>query len=461
MSRTVIYTRQSLDGEKQKHSTEMQKVVCLEYALRKKWVVEEHFNEGYKSAQIVEMSDRPALQHLLQAVKEGTVKRLLVYKRDRLARRIHEYLDIYQILKLHQVEVTFVASNEPAMSEGPLGELLELLLAGFAEQEGENIRLRKEDTMRKKARQGYTIGGHVILGYCLVDKKYAPLEKDRSEVLSMFHDVIECFSEGDTASTLLNKMKLRNKNYKSSNLSSRVSNPIYKGVLVQTVAGESYPYPDESLRYVSDEVWELANSCLKKANIISRKGRNSGSTNKPLKRSHPKLLGKTYCGCCNRLMELEKKKYVCFECNIKHSCSIIEEKVRKDIKAKRNKFFRENRLLLMSEVQKKIKKIIKKEQKYLVQEIEKVEKEMTFIWKEHEKSKQFLSKYQHLARLWRGLELTDAQVDTLVNKHTESTLVADNECFVGDNVFIWVDYIKIYSTQLTTYYVGDLVNDAS
>ena len=51
------------------------------------------------------------MARLIQGIKEGTIERILVYKRDRLARNLNEHLELYKLFK-ENIEVCFASENE-------------------------------------------------------------------------------------------------------------------------------------------------------------------------------------------------------------------------------------------------------------------------------------------------------------------------------------------------------------
>ena len=89
--RCAIYTRKSSeDGlEQEFNSLDAQREACAAYVLSQKaegWVLlPEHYDDGGLSGGTLE---RPALQKLLQAVDDGLVDQIVVYKIDRLTRSL-------------------------------------------------------------------------------------------------------------------------------------------------------------------------------------------------------------------------------------------------------------------------------------------------------------------------------------------------------------------------------------
>ena len=94
------------------------------------------------------MYERPGLCKLLEAIRNDEIENLILYKRDRLARNVIEYMGIYELLQEKEIKVHFTTVGEPAMEYTPMNRYLELIMAGFAQHEGEQIN-KRFDAMRQ------------------------------------------------------------------------------------------------------------------------------------------------------------------------------------------------------------------------------------------------------------------------------------------------------------------------
>ncbi|NCT39590.1 recombinase family protein [Bacillus sp. EB93] len=280
MTKTVIYSRQSLDKDKQKNSTDVQKAECLKYAQAKGWLVHEYFDEGDKSARITGIEARPVLQRLLFDAKEGNISRLIVYKRDRLARNVEQYLMILNRLQEADVEIHFAADNEPPIIQGHIGEFVEIILAGLAQQEGENIYRRQTEAKQYLASIGVKVAGSPTFGYTLwknlsVDEKimYANSDTEVNEkqivnrdeatiVKQMYEQFNIHWSRDKNLKNILIEMKEKNSdlaNVTTSDLRKWIPRIIHKGWLIQKVGGKTFDYYDENWRIIEEDAWEEAN----------------------------------------------------------------------------------------------------------------------------------------------------------------------------------------------------------
>ena len=71
----------------------MQRSKVVHYSVQKKLPIHEEYTDEYVSSRKVKLLDRPNMARLIQDIKEGTIERILVYKRDRLARNLNEHLN--------------------------------------------------------------------------------------------------------------------------------------------------------------------------------------------------------------------------------------------------------------------------------------------------------------------------------------------------------------------------------
>ncbi|RFU71444.1 recombinase family protein [Peribacillus saganii] len=270
MKNTVIYARQSLDKDKQKNSTNVQKTVCVEYAHHNDWIVHKFYNEGEKSARINSIEERPVISKLMYDAEQGEISRLIVYKRDRLARNVQQYLQIIRRLLDAKVEIHFAADNEPPLQTGPTGEFVEILLAGLAQQEGENIHRRQMQTRVYLAKNGDWCGGSPPYGYTSSEGTIKIVREKAEVVKIIFQEFIACWSEEKNITEIIKAMKehpeLKEVNFGKERILKIISQPLYKGVLIQRLQGVDYQAPNiktELRIWDDDEIWNEANRRLK------------------------------------------------------------------------------------------------------------------------------------------------------------------------------------------------------
>ncbi|WP_338368168.1 recombinase family protein, partial [Enterococcus faecium] len=152
--------------------------MALEYARTKDWLIHEIYNEGKCSARKTSIDERPELTRLLSDIEKNKIQRVLVFKRDRLARNVQQYIEIYRLLKKYQVELHLTADNEPPSFEGAASEFIEAILAGMSEYEGNNIVNRLKYSKISLIRQGYWQAGSFPYAYRSIKDKNHDLRKE-------------------------------------------------------------------------------------------------------------------------------------------------------------------------------------------------------------------------------------------------------------------------------------------
>ena len=115
-------------------------------------------------------TDRPALQQLMDDIKEDKVNCVVVYKVDRLSRSL---LDFTQLLEFFEKNnVAFVSVTQNFNTKTSMGRLTLHILLSFAQFEREIISERTRDKMAAAKKKGRFIGGRPCLGYDLDTKTH-------------------------------------------------------------------------------------------------------------------------------------------------------------------------------------------------------------------------------------------------------------------------------------------------
>ncbi|KEI10550.1 resolvase [Clostridium sp. K25] len=159
MYRIAIYSRKSKEtdtGESIKNQIDM----CKSYFSRKDHCTFEIFqDEGFSGGNI----NRPSFQRMIELAKHKQFDIVAVYKVDRIARNIVDFVNIYDELEKHDVKLVSVTEGfDPST---PIGKMMMMMLASFAEMERMNIAQRVKDNMNALAKMGRWSGGTPPTGY--------------------------------------------------------------------------------------------------------------------------------------------------------------------------------------------------------------------------------------------------------------------------------------------------------
>ena len=147
----IVYARVSTDKQAEKDlSIPAQLQAMRDYAGLQHWSVVEEFVEPGASATT---ADRPVLQRLLAWVQEGVPKIdvVVVHKLDRMARNIEDHVAIRATLKRCGVRLASVTEN---VDDSVSGQLIENIMASFAQFYSENLATEVKKGMRQKVLNG-------------------------------------------------------------------------------------------------------------------------------------------------------------------------------------------------------------------------------------------------------------------------------------------------------------------
>lgn len=109
-------------------------------------------------------TNRPELNRLKADIRKGNIKRLIVYKMDRLVRRHAGYEEIRKLCE--EYEVALVSVYEMFDTATPQGRFALNMLISAAEYEQDTLSQRTNDGLTEGAEQGfYMIGGQKPFGW--------------------------------------------------------------------------------------------------------------------------------------------------------------------------------------------------------------------------------------------------------------------------------------------------------
>ena len=136
--------------------------------------------------------NRDGFQKMMKLVRQGKVKKVIVYKLDRISRSLSDFVNILQEFKEHKVE--FVSSQESFDTSSPYGEMIVKLLMVFAEFERTSIINRVTQAYAHRSEMGFYMGGRQPYGFELVPtvihnvktKKLNPIPTEVEQVRYIF-----------------------------------------------------------------------------------------------------------------------------------------------------------------------------------------------------------------------------------------------------------------------------------
>ena len=180
--------------------------------------------------------NRDGFQKMMKLVRQGKVKKVIVYKLDRISRSLSDFVNILQEFKEHKVE--FVSSQESFDASSPYGEMIVKLLMVFAEFERTSIINRVTQAYAHRSEMGFYMGGRQPYGFELVPtvihnvktKKLSPIPAEVEQVRYIFEVYAQ---ESVSLRRLLDilvaegKQPLNGSSWTTAKLSTLLKNPIY------------------------------------------------------------------------------------------------------------------------------------------------------------------------------------------------------------------------------------------
>jgi DNA invertase Pin-like site-specific DNA recombinase len=175
----VLYARLSVTKE-ESVSIARQLDATRKYAEGRGWIVAGEFVDDGVSATANRPEDRKGWRALLAA---GEFDAVVIWKVDRLARRVLDFLHVDEVLQKRGAGL--VAVEDPIDMTTPMGRAFATILAVFGEMEAAAIASRVKAARAHLIKQGRFVGGGVPYGYVPADNPDGPgriLAKDPDRI---------------------------------------------------------------------------------------------------------------------------------------------------------------------------------------------------------------------------------------------------------------------------------------
>jgi len=150
------------------------------------WQVYKVYSDaGYSGAN----TNRPALQELLEDIKQRKIDIILAYKIDRLTRSPKDFYQLIEVFDKYGTD--FVSITERFDTSTPAGRLLRNIMLTFAQFERELTSERTRDKLLERARKGMWHGGNAPYGYKRENKKLVINQKEAEIIRLIFEKYLE------------------------------------------------------------------------------------------------------------------------------------------------------------------------------------------------------------------------------------------------------------------------------
>ena len=179
--KVVIYARFSSHNQTEQ-SIEGQLRECYAYAKRNDYLV---LHEYIDRVMTGTNDKRPEFLKMIKDSQKKEFDYVLVYQLDRFARNRYDSATYKAKLKKNGVRVLFPKEN---ISDDASGVLMESVLEGMAEYYSAELSQKVKRGIHESLLKGYYIGGYVLYGYDVVDKKYVINPTEAQIVKKIFND---------------------------------------------------------------------------------------------------------------------------------------------------------------------------------------------------------------------------------------------------------------------------------
>ena len=267
-----------------------------------------HIDPGFSGSNL----DRPGIKKVINDVRSGACKKVIVWKLDRLSRSQKDTMILLEDVFLAN-DCAFVSMTESFDTSTPAGRCVVGILASFAQMERENIRIRTTIGRQARVKQGYFHGSHAPIGY-----KFAAGSNDLivdAYTSKLVKEIFRRFLSGESISSISRAMSdtygTALYDWTHNTAVRRVlSNPAYMGKV--QIKGELYDGIHEAL--VSETDWYLAAALLEHNKEQVKRSYSFKTSSGNI--ADNLLTGLLFCGDCGarmyaRKVSKSKKRYMC------------------------------------------------------------------------------------------------------------------------------------------------------
>lgn len=345
------YIRYSDHKQDDGFSVEYQMAEIEEYAARNG--VDLYHNHIDQAQTATKVAGREEFFRLIEAVKDGAVDVIVVYKLNRIFRNSYESQKYRKLFRKHGVKLMSV--TEMIDEDTSSGRLTTNILSDIDQYQSETISDHVKSSMREMARQGYFTGGTVPFGYTLeihkngskIRKKYIE-DADESQIV---RDIFEFYADGHSLRHIQEYLQekeiktRRGKDFGITTIARMLANDFYIGTLRYKTTGYDDVVMENAVpAIVPMHLWHAVQERKKANKLVEPRKRKALYS----------LTGKIECALCGehffgmrsgswqRGKYFEYQYYVCSKRKNYRTCSC--RKVRKE----------QIENLLLSEIKRKV-----------------------------------------------------------------------------------------------------------
>jgi site-specific DNA recombinase len=232
--KVALYARvstqeQALEGTSLDHQIEQLESYCR----MEGWsVVDKYIDPGYTGKD----DERPGLKHLMADVKAGLFNKVIVYKLDRLARKLRLLLELEETFNSHNIALHSI--KETIDTSTPIGRTVFQVLGLVGEWERESIIERTRSGRIQRYKEGSWAAGYPPYGYSYnKETKKLVIEQTKARVVRRIYEQYNSGKSLSSIANMLNEEKIKprrrdGKGWRSTAIRNMLINPVYKGTLI-------------------------------------------------------------------------------------------------------------------------------------------------------------------------------------------------------------------------------------
>jgi site-specific DNA recombinase len=184
--KVALYMRVSGEEQVRRESIETQETFFTDYCQLFGLEVAGEYKDVAISG-TVPVHERPAGFEMLEDAKRGKFDTVLVYKLDRIGRKLLVVVDAHD--RLEEAGVAMRSATEPIDTSTPAGRLIFQMLASFAEFERETIAERVREGVRRSLKEGKRFGV-IPYGYDITETgEFVVVEEEAARVREIFTNI--------------------------------------------------------------------------------------------------------------------------------------------------------------------------------------------------------------------------------------------------------------------------------
>lgn len=181
-------------------------------------------------------TDRPAFQEMMADITAGKIRRVIVYRLDRISRSVLDFASVIDMFQKHGVD--FVSTMEKFDTGTPIGKAMLMIVMIFAQLERETIQQRVIDAYSSRSKRGFYMGGKVPYGFRLKEtvidgirtKMYEPVPKETAIIEQIFSMYAQSQTSFGDIVRWLDERQVKKRNgepFSRSRIRDLVVNPVY------------------------------------------------------------------------------------------------------------------------------------------------------------------------------------------------------------------------------------------